>query len=112
MASDNSNGLKFYNAHPGIFAFVVFLACIRKITGVEKLIFLQSRLIGAQSFQVCCQFTVASVAGGSKAFCNNMARRKKDVPGLPYTASPLSCVAFFVKEHTGLLRIDTKRKRG
>ncbi|WP_207648937.1 hypothetical protein, partial [Hespellia stercorisuis] len=41
-----------------------------------------------------------------------MARRKKDVPGLPYTASPLSCVAFFVKEHTGLLRIDTKRKRG
>lgn len=28
---------------------------------------------------------------------------------LPYT---LSCVAFFVKEHTGLLRIDTKRKRG
>ena len=41
-----------------------------------------------------------------------MARRKKDVPGLPCTASPLSCVAFFVKEHTGLLRIDTKRKRG
>ena len=27
-----------------------------------------------------------------------MARRKRDVSDLPYTASPLSCVAFFVKE--------------
>ena len=27
-----------------------------------------------------------------------MAQRKKDVSDLPYTASPLSCVAFFVKE--------------
>ena len=70
MASDNSNGFKFYNAHAGIFAFIVFLACIRKIAGVEKLIFLQSRLIGAQSFQICCQFAVAPVAGGSKTFRN------------------------------------------
>ena len=29
---------------------------------------------------------------------HRMARRKKDVSDLPYTASPLSCVAFFVKE--------------
>ena len=54
MASDNSNGFKFYNANTGIFVFVVFLAYIRKIVGVEKLIFLQCRLIGAQSFHVCC----------------------------------------------------------
>jgi len=27
-----------------------------------------------------------------------MARRKKDVPDLPYTAPPLSCAAFFFKE--------------
>lgn len=41
-----------------------------------------------------------------------MARRKKDVPDFPYTASPLSCVAFFIKVLTWLLRLGTKRKRG
>ena len=68
MASDKSNGLKFYDTHTSIFAFVVFLTCIRKIAGIEKLIFLQSCLISGQSFQVCCQFAVAPVAGGSKAY--------------------------------------------
>ncbi|WP_288149117.1 hypothetical protein [Bacteroides acidifaciens] len=45
--------------------------------------------------------------GGRSTFSNRgkaswrtrrMAQRKKDVSDLPYTASPLSCVAFFVKE--------------
>ena len=35
-----------------------------------------------------------------------IARRKRNVSDLPYTASPLSCVAFFVKE-----RVTENRKQ-
>ena len=36
-----------------------------------------------------------------------MARRKRNVSDLPYTASPLSCVAFFVKEQKGRIEIGS-----
>ena len=40
-----------------------------------------------------------------------MARRKRNVSDLPYTASPLSCVAFFVKEH-GRGQIEHAKRKG
>ena len=36
-----------------------------------------------------------------------MARRKRNVSDLPYAASPLSCVAFFVKEQKGRIEIGS-----
>ena len=36
-----------------------------------------------------------------------MARRKRNVSDLPYAASPLSCVAFFVKEQKGRVAIGS-----
>ena len=48
-----------------------------------------------------------SPAGITSWRTRRMARRKKDVPGLPYTASPLSCVAFFVKvQKTGIRKAE------
>ena len=54
--------------------------------------------------------------GGRSTFSNRrkaswrtcrMAQRKKDVSDLPYTASPLSCVAFFVKvQKTGIRKAE------
>ena len=40
-----------------------------------------------------------------------MARRKRNVSDLPYTASPLSCVAFFVKEQ-GRGQIERAKRKG
>ncbi len=40
-----------------------------------------------------------------------MARRKRDVSDLPYTAPPLSCVAFFVKEQ-GKVRLNAQSGKG
>lgn len=36
-----------------------------------------------------------------------MARRKRNVSDLPYAASPLSCVAFFVKEQKDRIEIGS-----
>ena len=36
-----------------------------------------------------------------------MARRKRNVSDLPYAASPLSCVAFFVNEQKGRIEIGS-----
>ena len=36
-----------------------------------------------------------------------MARHKRNVSDLPYAASPLSCVAFFVKEQKGRIEIGS-----
>ena len=36
-----------------------------------------------------------------------MARRKRNVSDLPYTAPPLSCAAFFVKEQKGIRAIGS-----
>ena len=38
--------------------------------------------------------------GGKSWRTRRMARRKRNVSDLPYTASPLSCVAFFIKVHS------------
>ena len=40
-----------------------------------------------------------------------MARRKRNVSDLPYTAPPLSCVAFFVKEQ-GRGQIERAKRKG
>ena len=40
-----------------------------------------------------------------------MARRKRNVSDLPYTAPPLSCVAFFVKEQ-GQGQIERAKRKG
>jgi len=42
-----------------------------------------------------------------------IARRKRNVSDLPYTAPPLSCVAFFFKERKMAFSLQTaERKRG
>ena len=43
---------------------------------------------------------------------HRMARRKRNVSDLPYTASPLSCVAFFVKEQREVKALRQRRKGG
>ena len=49
--------------------------------------------------------------GGKSWRTRRMARRKRNVSDLPYTASPLSCVAFFVKEH-GRGQIERAKRKG
>ena len=44
----------------------------------------------------CC--SLAFPVGERSWRTRRMARHKRNVSDLPYTASPLSCVAFFVKE--------------
>ena len=41
-----------------------------------------------------------------------MARHKRNVSDLPYTASPFYFAAFFVKEQRAVLRYGTEKKRG
>lgn len=40
---------------------------------------------------------------------HRMARHKRNVSDLPYTASPFYCAAFFVKEQRAVLRYGTER---
>ena len=49
--------------------------------------------------------------GGKSWRTRRMARRKRNVSDLPYTASPLSCVAFFVKEQ-GQGQIERAKRKG
>ena len=49
--------------------------------------------------------------GGKSWRTRRMARRKRNVSDLPYTAPPLSCVAFFVKEH-GRGQIERAKRKG
>ena len=50
--------------------------------------------------------------GGGKSWrTRRMARRKRNVSDLPYTAPPLSCVAFFVKEQ-GQGQIERAKRKG
>ena len=49
--------------------------------------------------------------GGKSWRTRRMARRKRDVSDLPYTAPPLSCVAFFVKEQ-GQGQIERAKRKG
>ncbi|MGS7787771.1 hypothetical protein ACVMMP_19780, partial [Clostridioides difficile] len=38
-----------------------------------------------------------------------MARHKRNVSDLPYTASPFYCAAFFIKEQRAVLRYGTEK---
>ena len=49
--------------------------------------------------------------GGKSWRTRRMARRKRNVSDLPYTAPPLSCVAFFVKEQ-GQGQIERAKRKG
>ena len=49
--------------------------------------------------------------GGKSWRTRRMARHKRNVSDLPYTAPPLSCVAFFVKEQ-GQGQIERAKRKG
>ena len=55
----------------------------------------------------CC--SLAFPVGERSWRTRRMAQRKKDVSDLPYTASPLSCVAFFIKEQARLSQQAAER---
>lgn len=48
--------------------------------------------------------------GGKSWRTRRMARRKRNVSDLPYTASPLSCITFFVKEQREVKTLQQWRK--
>ena len=52
-----------------------------------------------------------SPAGITSWRTRRMARHKRNVSDLPYTAPPLSCVAFFVKEQ-GQGQIERAKRKG
>ena len=68
-------------------------------------------------YLACCRpsaATLISRRGVGRSFplgkswrTRRMARRKRNVSDLPYAASPLSCVAFFVKEQKGRIEIGS-----